>query len=67
MEQKTFFIVKQQTGDIVEVATLKELNKDLITENNDNKIYFAFSDTSASDNYPGWPLRNYIALILYHW
>ena len=30
-------------------------------------IYFIYCDPSTSTEYPGWPLRNYIALISYHW
>lgn len=66
-EQKTFFIIKQQ-NDAVEVTTLRELNKNLISESDERaNIYFAFADTSTSESYPGWPLRNYVALLLYHW
>lgn len=64
MEQRTFFLIKQHSNGTVEVSTLKDLISEIT---DDTTIYFAFSDTSTAENYPGWPLRNYIAMILHHW
>ncbi len=30
------------------------------------QIYFTFADSCTSDQYPGWPLRNFLAFINYH-
>jgi len=30
-------------------------------------LMFGFSDPSTMEDYPGWPLRNYLTLIAYHW
>lgn len=65
MQQKTFFIIKQLNAETAEVIALNSLNAELVTET--ETIYFTFSDPSTSENHPGWPLRNYIALILHHW
>lgn len=69
VQQKTFFIIRKLETDNLEVVTLiAALNSELIPQVDEtNRIYFAFSDTSTSKNHPGWPLRNYIALILCHW
>ncbi|XP_076807173.1 ubiquitin-like modifier-activating enzyme ATG7 isoform X1 [Clavelina lepadiformis] len=32
-----------------------------------HKIIFAYCDPSTIPGYPGWPLRNYLSLIAYHW
>nr|XP_002119661.2 ubiquitin-like modifier-activating enzyme ATG7 [Ciona intestinalis] len=44
--------------------TLSEFNS-LVNQN--RKITFAFSDPSTLSDYPGWPLRNYLTCIAYHW
>ena len=39
-----------------------------ILESNDStkRIIFGFNDPNLQSNYPGWPLRNFLALISYH-
>lgn len=63
--QKNFFVVKIQADNSVNILTLEsvlhhEKQSDL------KNVYFAFSDPSTSVLHPGWPLRNYLALILYY-
>ncbi|CAG2170313.1 unnamed protein product, partial [Oppiella nova] len=47
---------------------MKELAKEVefITSLLPWDIYFSFADSSSSQSYPGWPLRNYLAFIAIH-
>ncbi|KAF5281621.1 hypothetical protein FQR65_LT02941 [Abscondita terminalis] len=64
VKQKPFFIVNN-TKSILEVQTLTAI-KDLDASTNFEEYYFAFSDPSVSLDHPGWPVRNYIAFLLYN-
>ncbi|CAG2105373.1 unnamed protein product, partial [Medioppia subpectinata] len=60
---KTYFIVFANDSHI-SVHTLQEYSS--LTDRTDGKLYFAFADSCSSHEYPGWPLRNYLALIAVH-
>ncbi|XP_071179082.1 ubiquitin-like modifier-activating enzyme ATG7 [Mytilus edulis] len=58
-----YFIIVQ-TKDSVVVDHLKNVesySKDTC------KIFFGFADPCTLDSNPGWPLRNYLLYISYHW
>lgn len=57
-----FFLVIQD-GSSVKVQTLESADK----VSNKSKIFYAFCDPCNLDQHPGWPLRNYLALIASHW
>lgn len=61
--QKSFFIINKTGDDEIEVLKLESLNS--LSELIDG--YFAFSDPTMSENNPGWPLRNYLIALMYHW
>ncbi|KAK5645056.1 hypothetical protein RI129_006356 [Pyrocoelia pectoralis] len=63
VKEKQFFLLKQD-GNVLQTLPLGSI-KD-VTSTNFSDYYFAFSDPSKSEEYPGWPIRNYIALLLYH-
>ncbi|XP_077991416.1 ubiquitin-like modifier-activating enzyme ATG7 [Glandiceps talaboti] len=50
-------------GNTINVANLKDFK----VMCKDNKLLVGFCDPSTVDNYPGWPLRNLLTLIAYHW
>ncbi|KAK4875920.1 hypothetical protein RN001_012342 [Aquatica leii] len=64
VKQKTFFIIKNGENKL-EVQPLSVI-KDFNTSTNLKDYYFAFSDPSALPDHPGWPMRNYIAFLLYN-
>ena len=51
-------------GSDIQLHKLQEI--DYLLENSIN-ITFAFCDPSTLDEHPGWPLRNYLSLIAFHW
>ncbi|KAF5298118.1 hypothetical protein FQA39_LY02542 [Lamprigera yunnana] len=62
IKQRSFFIIRNK-GNSLEVSPLS------IIENFNsaialNEYYFVFSDPTASKDYPGWPLRNFLAFLL---
>ncbi|XP_072026829.1 ubiquitin-like modifier-activating enzyme ATG7 isoform X2 [Amphiura filiformis] len=57
-----FFLVYQD-GDNICTAPLTEYDN----IRGSHKVTFAFCDPCTLEHYPGWPLRNYLALIAYHW
>lgn len=67
-----YFIVKHYINtltnqDEVQAYPLTEYDK-IAYEKHQNQsdvnIYFAFTDPSSSKSYPGWPLRNFLCLIV---
>ncbi|ORX93410.1 ubiquitin-like modifier-activating enzyme atg7 [Basidiobolus meristosporus CBS 931.73] len=56
-EQHGFFVLNQ-TGAEIEILTLQEA-KNLQA----SQLIFGFADPSSLPSNPGWPLRNYLALI----
>lgn len=68
--QRGYFIVKHfkrsSTGveevSVYPLTKYQEATKQLDDEVDCN-VYFAYSDPSANQTYPGWPLRNYLCLI----
>lgn len=58
-----YFIILQD-GDTLHIDKVSNTQKYL---NNGKKVIFGFADPSTMESHPGWPLRNYIALISYHW
>lgn len=63
ISQKSFFAVKVD-GESISVVPLKEFGAHV---GNETKIYLAFADPCTLPEYPGWPLRNLLTLITYHW
>ncbi|XP_061186447.1 ubiquitin-like modifier-activating enzyme ATG7 [Saccostrea echinata] len=57
-----YFIVVHSKGEFI-VDDMKNLNK----YGNTQEAYFGVCDPSTIENYPGWPLRNLLLLISYHW
>ncbi|XP_060572197.1 ubiquitin-like modifier-activating enzyme ATG7 isoform X2 [Ruditapes philippinarum] len=62
-ESVGYFIIVQD-GDTMCIDKLCNTQKYL---DNNTKVVFAFTDPSTMDDYPGWPLRNFLVLISYHW
>lgn len=58
-----YFII-QETKDGL---TIEHINKTNSCLQNGSKVVFGFCDPCSVDAYPGWTLRNYLALISYHW
>lgn len=50
--------------DAIELHALHEFNS---LRSKPGKILFGFCDPCTLENHPGWPLRNLLALIAYHW
>ena len=59
---KGFFLIKLNENNL-EVYPVKE---GLSNIKPDEEWMFGFAD-SCEGKYPGWPLRNYLAFISYHW
>lgn len=68
IHQRGFFgIVPTKEGNLT-VMTLKEYIEFLENNiENDSVGYLVFADPSDLLNNPGWPLRNLLYLILFHW
>lgn len=58
---QTHFLIKE-TDDTFTIHNVSETENLL-----QDKIIFAFFDPCSSDDFPGWPLRNYLYLISYTW
>lgn len=68
INQRGFFgVVSTKEGNLT-VMTLKEYI-DLLKNNTESVSdgYLVFADPSDLLNNPGWPLRNLLYLILFHW
>lgn len=59
---RNFFLIEVSGSDLNVVTVKHGLNE---INNNENWI-FGFADSCELEN-PGWPLRNYLAFISYHW
>lgn len=57
-----FFVAVVSKGNIV-IKDVKHMNN----FENTQEVYFGFCDPSNIEDYPGWPLRNFLMLISYHW
>lgn len=53
----------------IDFETLKVLSvRDGINNHNcGKKVLFGLYDPNSQSNYPGWPLRNYLALLALKW
>ncbi|XP_065059146.1 ubiquitin-like modifier-activating enzyme ATG7 isoform X2 [Rhopilema esculentum] len=58
-----YFLV-QRIDDSISLAELADF--DVFFKDTD-EVTVGFSDPSNLDEYPGWPLRNFLALISFHW
>ncbi|KAF9439057.1 Autophagy protein 7 [Entomortierella beljakovae] len=65
ISQSGFFLVKE-SHDSLAVARLQDWNE-FFEGCDESQIIVGFADPSSLDNNPGWPLRNLLALIQYHW
>ena len=64
-----FFLVcnsSNNTSDSIDIELHQLQAFDVLFEKN-FEIIFGFCDPSTLDQYPGWPLRNYLTLIAFHW
>jgi hypothetical protein len=60
---QTFFAINYET---MQVLNLKDgIQK--YNESPNNRIIFLFYDPNSQSNHPGWPLRNYLALLSLKW
>lgn len=59
---KQFFLIQSYEYDTVTFHSLEEF--DSLPK---NRISFGYIDPSPMKEYPGWPLRNFLLLILVHW
>lgn len=58
-----YFIIVPQ-DEQVSIQPLKQAGAHIAAG---RKVIFGFADPSTLDSYPGWPLRNFLALISHHW
>eukprot|EP00794_Sanderia_malayensis_P006895 gene6895-7673_t len=59
-----YFLVKTEAGEVKlgELKSFSTFYSDACDE-----VAIGFSDPSSLEEHPGWPLRNLLALISYHW
>ncbi|XP_045165105.2 ubiquitin-like modifier-activating enzyme ATG7 [Mercenaria mercenaria] len=62
-ESVGYFIIIQD-GDQLFIDKVCNTQKHI---DNGTKVVFGFADPSTMESHPGWPLRNYLALISHHW
>ncbi|KAL4226515.1 Autophagy protein 7 [Mactra antiquata] len=58
-----YFIIVEDTNTLI-IDQLENTQKYL---DDGKKVLFGFADPSTVESHPGWPLRNYLSLISYHW
>lgn len=66
---KQFFFVKKENNKVIILnaeSTIKSEPNDNLKDFDLNSFYFAFADSSTNE-YAGWPLRNYLLFLLYYW
>jgi ubiquitin-like modifier-activating enzyme ATG7 len=63
LEPQIFFAIDYEKSNVI---SLKEAISLYNSEPN-KRIIFAFYDPNTSSNFPGWPLRNYLALLSLKW
>ncbi|KAB0790475.1 hypothetical protein PPYR_15134 [Photinus pyralis] len=63
IKEKPFFLLKRHCDglQILPLSRIKDVNSA-----NASDFYYGFSDPSGSGQHPGWPIRNYILLILHY-
>ncbi|KAL3851845.1 hypothetical protein ACJMK2_015547 [Sinanodonta woodiana] len=59
-----YFIVVETLDDVLKIDSVQNISEYL---NKNTKVLFGFSDPCTLEGNPGWPLRNYLALISYYW
>ena len=59
-----FFLVKVSEGDI-SMAHIKEWKE--FFQEGDSEIMVGFADPCTMPQHPGWPLRNFLALLVHQW
>jgi len=70
---QSFFLISSafaaltDANNDIEFHKLQNIDNLLKKDDTTNNITFVFCDPSTLDEYPGWPLRNYLTLIAYHW
>ncbi|GJQ87471.1 hypothetical protein Trydic_g19234 [Trypoxylus dichotomus] len=63
---KTYFLIEsKETVKVLKLNAKIVVNEDLLDVNDVDNITFGYADCSLQA-YPGWQLRNYILLLLYH-
>ncbi|XP_049775699.1 ubiquitin-like modifier-activating enzyme ATG7 [Schistocerca cancellata] len=70
-KQRPFFLVQVQSGkvSILPLCDIDLLKQECHIENENNitnGLYLGFADPSVLPANPGWPLRNLLALVIYH-
>lgn len=72
-DQRIFFIIKTtEDNNHIDVEKLSavisatEIERNFVDANLD-EIYFCFSDSSAHNEYPGWPLRLFLLALTHLW
>jgi hypothetical protein len=51
-----------------ESLEIKSVKEGILSYNTtDKRIIFGFYDPNSQSNYPGWPLRNFLALLSLKW
>lgn len=63
IKEKPFFLLKRN-GDGLQILPLSCIQD--VKSANSSDFYYGFSDPSGSDQHPGWPIRNYILLLLHY-
>ncbi|XP_015921791.1 ubiquitin-like modifier-activating enzyme ATG7 [Parasteatoda tepidariorum] len=64
LSHKTAFLICKKSNDECCVSELKHYRE---IKNSCSQILVGFTDPSSLEKYPGWPLRNLLALVAYHW
>lgn len=62
LNQSSYFAIN---FDSLEITSVKEGVSNHLDPN--KRVLFGFYDPNSQTNYPGWPLRNYLALLSFHW
>jgi len=61
-DQSSFFAIDYHSLEVISVkqgiSYFNESNK---------RIIFAFNDPNSQSSFPGWPLRNFLALLSFNW
>ncbi|XP_041349975.1 ubiquitin-like modifier-activating enzyme ATG7 [Gigantopelta aegis] len=60
-----YFLVTQN-GEEIQIDDISKTDQ-LIEKSKQDELYFAFADPCTLESHPGWPLRNFLALISYKW
>ena len=60
-----FTVIKSNEGCLIKPLCEYESAKKILTEG--ESIYLGFADPCTLADHPGWPLRNLLSLVAYHW